>query len=186
MNCTGCSQKTCRTSQSCGAENFTPAAMLEGYHEGNTQQIIRAAASLVDGGLAGKLSRVQETIAFIKKMDYKKVGMAYCYGMEKEARLLTRLFKTAGIPLRTVSCTIGGINQDEINSESCIEKVSCNPLGQASQLNSEGVDFVIIMGICLGHDIILHKALNADFTTLAVKDRVNGHAPLLALENENA
>jgi uncharacterized metal-binding protein len=83
---------------------------------------------LVDNGKAGTLSRLQETIAFIKSMDYKKVGLAYCYGMEKEAKFLKKLFKAEEIRLRTVSCTVGGINQNEINTSSCIEKVSCNTI----------------------------------------------------------
>ena len=50
------------------------------------------------------------------------------------------------------------------------------------QLNAEKVDLVLIMGICLGHDILLQRNLQADSTTLLVKDRVFRHNPLLGLE----
>ncbi|WP_083878378.1 DUF1847 domain-containing protein [Acetivibrio cellulolyticus] len=38
--------------------------------------------------------------------------------------------------------------------------MSCNPLGQANILNSSGVQFTILIGLCLGHDIILQENLN--------------------------
>ena len=33
----------------------------------------------------------------------------------------------------------------------------------------------------MGHDILIQKHLKMDFTTFAVKDRVLGHNPILAL-----
>jgi uncharacterized metal-binding protein len=181
MDCTNCQPKTCRESESCGIEKFDNAEVIIDYQKPENQKILQAAASLVDNGKAGTLSRLKETIAFIKRIGYKKVGLAYCYGMEKEANQLKEMFRREGIKLRTVSCTVGGINQDEINISSYTEKVSCNPLGQARELNNEEVDFVIIMGICLGHDILLQRNLKSDFTTLVVKDRVFANAPLKAL-----
>lgn len=181
MDCTNCVAKSCRDSESCGNEKFETKVVITDYHKPRNQKILQAAASLVDNGKAGNLSRLQEIIAFIKTMDYKKVGLAYCYGMEKDAKLLKKIFKTEEIRLQTVSCTVGGINQNEIDNNNCTEKVSCNPIGQAKQLNSSSVDFVLIMGICLGHDILLQRNLKADFTTFVVKDRVFSHAPLKAL-----
>ena len=182
MDCTNCQPKTCRDSDSCGIEKFESAEVIKDYHEPENQKILQAAASLVDNDKAGTLSRVQETIAFIKRIGYKKIGLAYCYGMEKDAKIMKELFNAEGIKLRTVSCTVRGIDQNEINRNSCIENVSCNPLGQARELNDEGVDFVIVMGICLGHDILLQRNLKSDFTTLVVKDRVFANAPLKALD----
>ena len=133
---------------------------------------------MVDNGRAGTLSRIEEIMEFARKMQYRKIGLAYCYGMENDARAVRELFRQHGLNLSGISCTVGGIAQDEINQQSCIHKVSCNPIGQATQLNEEGVDFVIIMGICLGHDILLQRNLKADFTTFVVKDRIFRHNPL--------
>jgi len=181
MDCTNCQNKTCRESESCGVEKFESSVVIADYQEPENQKILQAAASLVDNGKSGTLSRMQEIIAFIKAMNYKKVGLAYCFGMEKDAKLLKDIFKTNGINLRTVSCTVGGINQNQINSDSCTEKVSCNPIGQAKELNEEIVDFTVVMGICLGHDILLQRNLKSDFTTFIVKDRVFSNAPIKSL-----
>ena len=181
MDCTACAKKSCREGESCGTENFERNEVRNAYYADENQKILQAAASLVDNGRAGSLSRIQEIIEFVHKMDYKKIGLAYCYGMEETAKNLKNLFRENNIKLTPVSCSVGALAQDEINAESCIHKVSCNPIGQASQLNSEGADFVLIMGICLGHDLILQRNLNADFTTVAVKDRVYNHNPLQEL-----
>lgn len=181
MDCTQCTPKHCRTTSSCGAEQFDREVLAVEYAEDENQQVVQAAASLVDDGKAGTLSRLEEIIAFAKSMNYKKIGLAYCYGMESEARALKELFRKEGLRLHTVSCTVGGLPQSSVHTSSCNLHVSCNPLGQAHQLNSDRTDFVILMGICLGHDILLQRNLAADFTTFVVKDRVFQHQPLAAL-----
>ncbi len=181
MDCVQCNKKFCRENQSCGAEKFDAVNLQLDYRQPSNQLFVEAAAGLVDDGRAGTLSRLDEIIEFVKTIGYKKIGLAYCYGMEKEARELKNIFRYEGINLTTVSCTVGGLPQNFVNLSSCNLNVSCNPLGQASQLNEENTDFVILMGICLGHDILLQRNLRADFTTFVVKDRVFNHSPLQAV-----
>ena len=45
--------------------------------------------------------------------------------------------------------------------------------------------FSILVGLCLGHDLLIQKNLNSDFTTFIVKDRVFYHNPILALGEGN-
>ena len=181
MDCTQCVPKHCRTTNSCGAEQFDREQLTTRYAERANQQIVEAAASLVDDGRAGTLSRLQEIIEFVNSMKYERIGLAYCYGMESEAKAVRDVFRREGIRLHTVSCTVGGLPQSAVHSSSCNLHVSCNPLGQAHQMNAEGTDFVILMGICLGHDILLQRNLAADHTTFVVKDRVFQHEPLKVL-----
>lgn len=178
MDCVRCTPKHCRTTSSCGAEKFDSNELISQYGEHESQRIVQAAAELVDAGRAGTLSRLQELIEFSGKMRYRKVGLAYCYGMEREARFVKEAFLRGGVPMISVSCTVGGLSQNALNRESEIPNVSCNPIGQAKQLEAEGADFVVLMGICLGHDILLQRNLNVDFTTLVVKDRVFAHDPI--------
>ncbi len=183
MNCTRCNNKICRTTQTCQATAFDTQSIKTQYHAG--QKMVQSAAALVDNGRAGTLSRLDEIIEFAKTMDYKLLGLAYCYGMEREAALVRDRIKQAGLNLEAVSCTVGGIAQNEVNQQSEISNVSCNPLGQAAQLNRAKPDLVVTMGLCLGHDILFNRAIESDVTTLVVKDRVYNHAPLRALKNEN-
>lgn len=179
MNCASCKGKTCRTARSCGAEDFPADEIIEGYLEENNQAVVRAAARLVDGGLAGQLSRIEELRQFIKDRGYRRVGLAYCYGMEKDAQDVISWFEANGIGISAVSCTVGGLAQNRVNAESSLCGVSCNPLGQAAQLRAEGVDLAIQFGLCLGHDILFGHAFTGDQTVLVVKDRVNGQRKIL-------
>jgi len=148
-------------------------------------KIVQAAANLVDNGRAGTLTRLQEVIEFSKTMNFQRIGIAYCYGMEKDSALISTIFRESGFTVIPVSCTTGGFKQSEINPDSHVVKVSCNPLAQAAQLNAESVDFTITVGLCLGHDILFNKHIESYTTTLIVKDRVHDHKPILALSLAN-
>lgn len=180
MDCTNCTyDKKCRTNQSCKATTFNHETVVREYAQ--NKEIVQAAASLVDHGKAGTLSRLQEIIAFSKQMKYQRIGLAYCYGMETQVKQIADILRANELKVRGVSCTVGGIPQNEVNPESDYCSVSCNPIGQAWQLNKEGVDLVLVIGLCLGHDILFQREIKVDCTTLVVKDRVYNHAPLSVL-----
>lgn len=179
MNCTACADKGCRSGRACGAESTDETEMLARYREDENQAVVQAAARLVDDGLAGSLSRLEELSRFIKDRGYRKVGMAYCYGMEKEALRTVQYFAQNGIRVSAVSCTVGSLPQNAVNTKSAICGVSCNPLGQAAQLEAEGTDLAVQFGLCLGHDILFTRAFPGDQTVLVVKDRIFGQRQLM-------
>lgn len=185
MDCTNCTyDKICRKTETCKATSFEPEEVIRKYAD--EPEIVQAAAELVDFGRAGTLSRLQEIVEFAKKMSYQRIGLAYCYGMEKEVQQIAGIIRSNGLNVRAVSCTVGGIPQNEVNPKSSICKVSCNPIGQAWQLNSENTDLIVMIGLCLGHDILFQREVKADCTTLVVKDRVYNHTPLKELESIKA
>lgn len=180
MDCTNCTyDRQCRTTGACKATTFDRQTVVQEYAK--NEKMVQAAAALVDHGRAGTLSRLQEIIAFSKQMKYQRIGLAYCYGMETQAKQIADILRNNELKVRAVSCTVGGIPQNEINPESDYCSVSCNPIGQARQLNQEGVDLVLVIGLCLGHDILFQREIKVDCTTLVVKDRVYNHAPLNVL-----
>jgi len=183
MDCTRCNTKTCRTTESCQSQKFDNETLIAEYHLPDNQKIVQAAADLVDHGRAGTLSRLQEIIEFSKSMNFNRIGLAYCYGMEKDAALVAQIFRESGFKTYPVSCTTGGFKQSAVNENSKIESVSCNPLAQAEQINTQNVDFTVSMGLCLGHDILFQKNIKSYTTTLLVKDRVHHHNPINALKN---
>jgi uncharacterized metal-binding protein len=184
MDCTDCTyDKKCHKTEACQATSFDRDEVIQKYSA--ESEIVQAAAELVDFGRAGKLSRLQETIAFAQKMNYKRIGLAYCYGMEKQVQQIVEIFRESKLNVRAVSCTVGGISQNQVNPESAFCTVSCNPIGQARQLNHENVDLVVMIGLCLGHDILFQREVKVDCTTLVVKDRVYNHSPFMELlENQ--
>lgn len=131
--------------------------------------------------------RVQEICEFAKKMDYKKLGIAFCAGLYPEARALTNILKAQGFDVVSVVCKTGATSKELIGLKDH-EKVMtgqfesmCSPIVQAAILNEEKTDFNILVGLCVGHDSLFFKYSNAFTTVLVAKDRVLGHNPVAAL-----
>lgn len=48
-------------------------------------------------------------------------------------------------------------------------------------MNCAGVELNVLLGLCVGHDSLVLRHLEAPTTVLAVKDRMLGHNPLAAV-----
>jgi uncharacterized metal-binding protein len=136
-------------------------------------------------------TRVEDTIAFAKLMGYKKIGMATCIGLLDETNRLAAILEAQGFSPVSVCCKSGSIDKLELGLAE-EEKVrpgtfepACNPVAQARLLNRAGTDLNIIVGLCVGHDILFTKYSDAPATTLVVKDRVAGHNPVSVLYGQN-
>jgi uncharacterized metal-binding protein len=131
-----------------------------------------------------QLTRLEELILYAKEMGYKRLGIAFCIGLENEAKVIHELLAKE-FEVHSVCCKACGIDKSEfglerLHGEKGIE-ATCNPIGQAMILNEEKTDLNIIVGLCIGHDILFTKYSKAPVTTLAVKDRVLAHNPLGAI-----
>ncbi len=142
-------------------------------------------AALVEAEGYCQQCRVEETISFLKKCGYQKIGLVFCVGLQKEAREFVNIMEYHGFEMVSVLCKNGGIPKSVLgitDQQTChgncqIESM-CNPVGQAETMNKAGVEFNILLGLCVGHDTLALKYLKAPTTVLAVKDRVTGHNPL--------
>jgi len=136
-------------------------------------------------------TRVEDTIAFAKLMSYKKIGMATCIGLLDETNRLAAILEAQGFQPVSVCCKSGSIDKLELglNEEEKVRpntfEPACNPVAQARLLNRAGTDLNIIVGLCVGHDILFTKYSEAPATTLVVKDRVAGHNPVSVLYGQN-
>ncbi len=132
-------------------------------------------------------TRMQETCEFAKKMAYKKIGLAFCIGLAREAKVIGEILSAHDFDVVSVCCKAGRSSKDLINiaPEDKInqggDESMCNPVFQANLFNREQTDFNVLAGLCVGHDSLFFKYANAPTTVLAVKDRVTGHNPLAAI-----
>lgn len=136
--------------------------------------------------------RIVEIIELCKRMDYKRLGLAFCGGLHKEASIVSALLESHGFEVVSVMCKVGGVDKCELGLESS-DKINpdrhesmCNPIGQAMVLNEAATDFNILLGLCAGHDSLFFKYTKAMCTVFAVKDRVFGHNPLAAVYTEHS
>lgn len=139
-------------------------------------------------GLTPRNPRVEEIAQFAKKMGYKKLGIAFCIGLQDEAKMLTRILENRGFEVVSACCKAGAIPKERIGitEEQKIGgpgtfETMCSPITQAEILNDEGTEFNILVGLCVGHDSLFFKYSKAPVTVLVAKDRVFGHNPVMGL-----
>jgi len=132
-------------------------------------------------------TRIIEICEFSKRMEYKRLGLAFCTGLAKEAKVVQDILEIRGFEVVSVLCKAGrtpkkdlGLRKEETIMQNTEEPL-CNPVYQAKLLNHEKTDFNIMLGLCVGHDSLFFKYAEAPSTVLAVKDRVTGHNPLAAI-----
>jgi uncharacterized metal-binding protein/rhodanese-related sulfurtransferase len=176
--CDLCTAKNCRKGKDCyGVKD----ASLAEYSRPEIKKITDAASELIDNGRAGTLNRLEEIIEYCNSRGYKRIGLAYCIAFDSIGRELSARLRGEWFETFPVICTTGGVLEREIDTSKTKDTVSCNPVGQALVLKNQNVDFIIELGLCLGHDVIFHKELDVPFTVLIVKDRVYNHNPARAL-----
>ena len=57
--------------------------------------------------------RLKETMVFCKRMGYKKIGLGFCIGFVKEARIVADLFRNEGFTVVSAVCKSGGVDKTE-------------------------------------------------------------------------
>ncbi|WP_298268669.1 DUF1847 domain-containing protein [Geobacter sp.] len=141
--------------------------------------------------VVARWTRVEDTVALARLMGWRKIGIATCIGLLEETRQLAAILEAQGLQPASVCCKSGSIDKLELGLEES-DKVrpgtfepACNPIAQAEILNRCGTDMNVIVGLCVGHDMLFTKHSNAPVTTLVCKDRVTGHNPAAVLYGQN-
>lgn len=149
------------------------------YKDKENYSIAKMSAEVVMDNYGAK-PRVKEIVDFCKKMKYKKIGLAFCVGLAKEANIFSQILLKHGFEVESVICKLGSVNREKIGISDC-DVPMCNPIAQAEFLNEEKTEFNIVLGLCVGHDTLFFKYSKAPVTVLAVKDRALAHNPLGAI-----
>lgn len=157
------------------------------YADPETRKISRESALVESEGYC-QWTRVEEIMAFARRMGYGKLGIANCIAFVDYAKTLSGILESHGFEVVSVACKTGNIPKEEMGVDDS-EKVHpgqweslCNPICQAELLNEHGCQFNIVMGLCVGHDSLFFRHSKALATVLVTKDRVLGHNPLAALQ----
>ncbi|MDI3310431.1 MAG: DUF1847 domain-containing protein [Thermoanaerobacterium sp.] len=129
-------------------------------------------------------SRADEIINLIMQMGMKKIGVAFCYSLGKEAKKFVKMLNKYDVTVVPVCCKVGSVDVKEIGIEKKRDKfiATCNPITQAEIMNKENTEPNVVVGLCVGHDILFNKNSKAYVTTLVAKDRKYSHCHVKALE----
>jgi uncharacterized metal-binding protein len=194
-SCADCGTVNCANRQSifpsfCLTEASDPQEMESavGCYRGNDDdgRIARAAAE-VEGKYYGKLTRVEEIMAFANLIGARTIGIATCAGLMAETRVFAKVLRLHGFQPYAAVCKVGAIDKTEIGLPEELKVVPgghesiCNPIYQAKALNAQKTELNVMVGLCVGHDSLFSKYSDAPVTTLIAKDRVLAHNPAAAL-----
>ena len=132
--------------------------------------------------------RIKELIEYGKLIKAQKIGVAFCAGLRDEGERIAKILEDSGFTVASVMCKCGGTDKEKlgVEKEYKIEdplkfEPGCNPILQETLLNKSETDINVIVGLCLGHDMLFTMNSKAPVTTLIVKDRLLGHNPVIAL-----
>lgn len=141
--------------------------------------------------VTARWTRVEDTVALAKLMGWEKIGIATCIGLLSETDSLAAILEAQGLEPLTVCCKAGSIDKNSLGiaEEDKVRpntfEPACNPIAQAELCNRAETDMNVIMGLCVGHDMLFNKYSKAPVTTLVCKDRVTGHNPVAVLYGQN-
>ena len=126
------------------------------------------------------IDRVREIVAYSREAGITKIGIANCVTFNREADQLFDILSQEGFNVEKVNCKFGKLPFSDLLPG--YKGISCNPAGQADYLEEKGTELNIMMGLCLGHDMIFNAKSKAPVTPLIVKDRKLRHNTLEILQ----
>ena len=159
------------------------ADAMELYKEEENRRSMIAAAE-IEHDYYCQFTRIEEIMAYARKMGMKKLGIATCVGLINESRKLAQILRHNGFEVYGVGCKAGVQKKVDVGiPERCngIGENMCNPILQAKMLNEAETELNIVVGLCVGHDSLFYKYSDALVTTAVTKDRVTGHNPVAAI-----
>lgn len=192
LNCLDCTVKNCINGEEgkfppfCLSQKIDPELIRESVEEYRKPEInkIAVSAAEVEADNYCKMTRVEETVEFARKIGVRKIGIATCAGLLYESRMAAKIFRSHGFEIEAIACKCGTQKKVDIGVPKRCESAGiniCNPVLQAKYLNSRHTDLNVLIGLCVGHDSLFYKYADAPVTTLVAKDRVLGHNPVAAL-----
>jgi uncharacterized metal-binding protein len=188
--CAKCGVFRCRSREDVNVPSFCPTKnfpeliqkSLEMNKSPENLAIHQAWRATIDNLQKGRekwsYTRLDEIVEYARIRKVKKIGIATCFALQFESRLLSNFLEKRDFEVVSVSCFLGELNPQDIG---LVGKRFCNPILQAEILNNEKTELNIMMGLCLGHDILFLKHCKADTTPLVVKDNSLGHNTVAAL-----
>ena len=183
LRCASCEKKDCRDGKDC----FGRVDRDKEIYKDESISSVHRAASAIEARHYCKEPRLREVILFAKELGCSKIGLAFCIGLESEAKIISQILARE-FEVIPVCCKVCGISKSDFKLEQITpgknDEVMCNPAGQAELLNESGTDLNVLCGLCVGHDAVFNLKSRAPVTTLIVKDRVLAHNPVGAIYSQ--
>ncbi len=191
-SCAWCKNKPCSDIEgqyplNCPTNNQDWVQRFKTEYQKDENKKIAATAAYIEKTGYCEWTRIEEIMQFARKLDFTKLGLAFCSGLQKEAKVVADYYRNQGFEVISAVCCTGALDKSSagIREEDKFRpnqpESMCNPIGQALIMNEQQTQLNIVLGLCVGHDSLFLKYSKALVTVLAVKDRVLAHNPLAAV-----
>ena len=191
FGCSECRARACHLDTGnypafCPGRDFPEQVLEEAMKEYENPEIrkVAAAAAETESENYCRMTRMEETAEFARKIGAARIGLAHCLGLIEEAGIAARILRNKGFEVVSISCKCGEQKKVDIGISKTCNNTGvnmCNPILQAKYLNSKKTDLNVLIGLCVGHDSLFYKYSDAMVTTLVSKDRVLAHNTVAAL-----
>jgi uncharacterized metal-binding protein len=151
--------------------------MNSNLYDKQSLEIMRIAEEALERGM----NRVLEIKNFARKAGIKRIGIAHCVAVPKEAEVVKQ-FLSDEFEVFVVDCKCGRITKNEMLGIEG-ESLMCNPAGQAEFLKQNNTELNISMGLCVGHDMVFNQKSASPVSVLVVKDRANKHNTMESIKS---
>ena len=121
--------------------------MIDSCLETRKEAAIYTALSAAEELTAAQWKRLWETMEFCRRMNYRKIGVAFCREWCEETKILVRVLHRYGFHVVTAMCQSDG-------------------LLQAAMLNEQETDFNLAVGLCMNRNAPFYKYSRAMVTTI--------------------
>jgi len=179
-DCAHCAEKECYEGKDCYGLSDKARKAYDGYELKSMR-----ASGKIEAEHYMKKTRLEEIMLYAKEMGMKRLGIAFCVGLSAEARTLADILGGHGFEVHSACCKVCGIDKGDLGVVKMHgddgDEAICNPVGQAMCLGGCGTEMNIVVGLCVGHDMLFTKHSEAPVTTFIVKDRVLAHNPAGAI-----
>ena len=189
LYCDRCARRACASAsveglpEACPTRDAGARKRAARAYEGSDLLVSAASHAATRDGY-GWATRAEEVMLYAARAGARRIGVAFCITLAKEARVLCDILRDNGFSVSSVMCKAGALPRETLGvPEACdvlagMAQALCDPVGQAQLLNAEGTDLIVAVGLCVGHDALFFRHSDAPATCLVVKDRVTGHDPL--------
>lgn len=166
--CAKCKYFACRRGRPDAAPDECPMhgvfpAFDDLYSDPEAMRMAQRSA-LVEGVGYGRWNRLREIAEFAERMDFRRIGIAYCPDMAREAVLAATYLRSHLLDVRLPP-----------------EEYDCDPLGQATLFGRIRTQLNVVAGMCVGHEAVFTRASRAPLTGLIARDERFRHNPAAAL-----
>lgn len=193
--CVNCPLKPCYRNPEAEKPSFCPMRLypeivkraLREYERDDLLSRLHRFSTIIEKEGYGFWPRVREIVELCKRLNIRRVGIAFCIGLSEEAKRVSEVFESWGLEVYSIVCKCGGVDKTEIGlrEEDKLRPGShesiCNPILQAMILNHVETDLNVVVGLCVGHDTLFMRYSKAPVVYLIAKDRATGHNPAAPL-----